>query len=55
MSEKQKAALDALASLPQDKRDQALTGMEFLSIGYQMGLAVSEAKEADQEEADPQK
>lgn len=38
MSEKQKAALDALADLPQDRRDQALQGMEFLAIGYQMGL-----------------
>lgn len=52
MSEKQKAALDALASLPQDKRDQALTGMEFLSIGYQMGLdaAAKEAAKADKKE-----
>ena len=48
MSEQQKAALDALAELPQESREQALQGMEFLALGFQMGLDAAEKKKAEE-------
>lgn len=48
MSDKQREAIDALASLPQESRDRALQGMEFLAIGYQMGLDAAEKKDAEE-------
>lgn len=37
MSEEAKSAIDALAKLPQERREEALNGMAYLAMGYQMG------------------